>query len=73
MDTFTTIGSVRGSCDHQHRSIRAAVKCIDLDDRSCKRGCGSSTYSDRTVKRGDGSPLDTADYEDIGAGVYDGA
>ena len=71
MSTYTTSGSVRGDCGHQHRTIGAAVRCIDTDDRGCKRSCGQDAYSDRRVIQGDGELLATADYEDIASGAYD--
>ena len=71
MTTYTTIGSVRGECGHRHKSIATAVRCIDKDDRGCKRSCGSDAYSDRVVRYTGGAKLPQDDYEDIAAGVYD--
>ena len=45
--TYTTTGSVRGSCGHKHRSIGAAVRCLLADQSGCTASRG---YSDRTVR-----------------------
>ena len=55
VDTYTTIGSVRGCCGHQHRTIEAAQQCVNRDHAGCVRQGG---YSDRSVVKGDGSELD---------------
>ena len=52
--TYTTIGSVRGCCGHQHRTIEAAQQCVNRDHAGCVRQGG---YSDRSVVKGDGSEL----------------
>ncbi len=47
MIAFTTWGSVRGCCDHAHRTLQAAEQCIERDHRACaERG----SRSDRTVR-----------------------
>jgi len=46
MTKFTTIGSVRGSCRHNHRTLNAAIDCCDRDSSACKSQGG---YSDRRV------------------------
>ena len=56
--TYTTRGSVRGECGHQHRSLRTAEKCRRRDADGCRSQGG---YSDRRVCRGDGSPLTEAE------------
>jgi hypothetical protein len=61
--TYTTIGSVRGSCGHAHRTLTAAQACADADQRAVRRGHGASAYSDRTVRRSDGSPLSEREHE----------
>jgi hypothetical protein len=58
--TYTTIGSVRGSCGHAHRTLSAAQACADADQRACRRRFG---YSDRVVRRSDGSPLSEQEAE----------
>jgi hypothetical protein len=45
--TYTTRGSVRGSCGHKHRTIGAAVRCLHSDQAGCRTLRG---YSDRTVR-----------------------
>ncbi len=57
--TYTTRGDVRGSCGHQHRTIGAAERCAARDQTYCARQGG---YSDRSVVRGDGSPLSDDDF-----------
>lgn len=54
MDKYTTVGDVRGACGHNHRTIDAAQRCVDKDQRNCERQGG---YSDRSVVRSDGTPL----------------
>ncbi len=39
--------SVRGACHHKHRTVAAALKCVERDHRDC-RGLGGGSYSDRT-------------------------
>lgn len=46
MTYFTSIGSVRGSCGHKHKSEHAATACIAADQKACARQGG---YSDRSV------------------------
>ena len=53
-NTYTTQGSVRGCCGHQHRTIEAAQRCAARDHAGCVRQGG---YSDRSVVKGDGSEL----------------
>jgi hypothetical protein len=50
-------GAVRGGCGHRHRSIDGALRCAERDQRSCSK-LGGGAYSDRTVCREDGQPLD---------------
>lgn len=59
---YTTEGSVRGSCGHQHRTYGAAEKCIARDQAGCARQGG---YSDRHVVavESDGSRRHPSDYE----------
>jgi hypothetical protein len=47
---YTTIGSVRGSCDHKHKSLATAWKCVRKDQRACAGLPGGNSYSDRQVK-----------------------
>jgi hypothetical protein len=58
--TYTTIGSVRGSCGHAHRTIATAKACADADQRACSRHGG---YSDRSICHSDGSRLSEREYE----------
>jgi hypothetical protein len=54
MTTYTTAGSVRGTCGHNHKTIVAAEKCLQSD----RDGCGSQGgYSDRQIVRADGQAL----------------
>jgi hypothetical protein len=55
--TYTTNGSVCGSCGHAHRTIAAAVRCIQKHQRDIESANGSRSYSDRAVWRTDGEPL----------------
>jgi len=48
---YYTRGSVRGCCAHIHRSIGAALACIERDMSGCVSQGG---YSDREVVRADG-------------------
>jgi hypothetical protein len=52
--TYTTRGSVRGSCGHKHRSIETAARCQLGDQKDCNQAGG---YSDRQVVRVDGKDL----------------
>lgn len=45
--TYTTRGSVRGSCGHKHRTMAAAVRCLMADQSGCRNNGG---YSDRVVR-----------------------
>lgn len=47
MKRFTTWGSVRGGCDHLHRTVDEAEDCVDSDAAGCARQGG---YSDREVR-----------------------
>jgi hypothetical protein len=44
--TYTTVGSVRGGCGHNHTTIRGAARCARQDQRDCKAQGG---YSDRNL------------------------
>ena len=44
---YTTWGSVRGGCGHEHRTLLAAYKCVRRDQRGC---AGQGGYSDRHVR-----------------------
>lgn len=48
MRTYTTIGSVRGTCGHNHRTIAAAYRCCQRDHNACA-GLGGGAYSDRYI------------------------
>lgn len=53
---YTCKGSVRGTCGHQHRTLRGAAECLLRDEKRCSR-LGGGAYSDRDVVRQDGQPL----------------
>ncbi len=64
MTTYTTRGSVRGSCGHNHRTLKAAEKCIQADQARCRSQGG---YSDRVtlvVSDGVSRPLTESEYEE---------
>ena len=49
---YTTRGAVRGACGHHHRTLGAAQRCADADQRDCARavrGSFAHGYSDRRV------------------------
>ena len=48
MALYTTWGSVRGCCGHEHRTEEAAEACASKDQRACARVGG---YSDRKVRK----------------------
>jgi|WetSurMetagenome_2_1015567.scaffolds.fasta_scaffold00973_18 hypothetical protein len=54
MSTYTTIGSVRGSCGHAHRDLGTALVCLTRDQRSCSRAGG---YSDRGIQASEGTEI----------------
>lgn len=54
---YTTRGSVRGTCGHEHVTLRAAARCADRDQSDCASLPGGHSYSDRQVERTDGAPL----------------
>jgi len=60
--TYTTKGSIRGCCGHQHRTIEAAQRCADRDHAGCARQGG---YSDRRVVNWDESELSEEDEADL--------
>lgn len=45
---YSTYGSVRGTCGHKHKSIAAARKCLEEDQKGCASQGG---YSDREIYR----------------------
>ncbi len=61
MKTYHAIGSVRGSCGHQHRTIAAAYRCVMRDRNDCASLPGGHSYSDREAKRIDGQELNEAE------------
>lgn len=54
MIKYTTKGSARSTCGHNHRSIKTAVKCLLADGSGCQSQGG---YTDRFVVRVDGVSL----------------
>lgn len=47
MKKYTTWGSVRGCCNHEHTTPEAANKCIEKDNINCLKLGG---YSDRNIR-----------------------
>ena len=43
---FRARGNIRGSCEHKHRTLKGAVRCMNRDSVICKSQGG---YSDRNV------------------------
>lgn len=39
--------NVRGVCPHKHRTVEAAQRCLEQDQRDCA-GLSGGAYSDRT-------------------------
>ena len=62
MTIYTTMGSVRGSCNHKHRSLETALKCAQSDSRRCQQVRGRS---DRNVVRTDGEPLSEWELDEL--------
>lgn len=61
--TYTTSGSVRGTCGHQHHTVEAAAECMARDARAC-RSLGGGAYSDRhVIAVVDGQERDLAEQE----------
>ena len=58
--TYTTRGSVCGSCDHKHRTPETAEKCQARHYEGCVKQGG---YSDRVIIRSDGEQMVPAFYE----------
>jgi len=58
--TYTCSGSVRGCCGVTHRTIDAARRCCDRDQRGCA-SLGGGAYSDRSVVASDGGETRTWD------------
>ena len=44
-----TTGSVRGGCDHKHRSLKTALACLERDQSACASLPGGNAYSDRRI------------------------
>lgn len=57
-------GSVRGSCGHGHRTIKAAEECAMRDRLACAK-LGGGAYSDRIVCRVGGEPLNQQEIEEL--------
>lgn len=62
MSRYTTEGSVRGSCGHEHRTLDAVLRCLERDQRGCASQGG---YSDRRVVRTDGERLDEWERDEL--------
>lgn len=52
-DRYTTWGSVRGCCGHEHHSLAAAQKCLESDSTGCRRQGGRSDRKIRVITAGD--------------------
>ncbi len=63
---YECVGSVRGSCGHEHKTMRAAVRCLDKDRDGCS-SCGGGAYSDRRVRRVGDVPLSDREHEEYDA------
>jgi len=50
---YTTWGSVRGCCGHRHRTLKAAKRCLEKDQRACANLPGGNAYSDRHIRIAD--------------------
>ena len=61
-ETYTTCGSVRGCCGHEHRSIKSALDCLSRDRHGCRAQGG---YSDRSIVYADHTPLSGADRDEM--------
>ena len=48
MTTYTTKGSVRRCCGHEHKSLETARKCMTKDQNLC-HGLGGGSFSDRKI------------------------
>ena len=60
MTYYTTKGDVRGPCGHKHKTVRAAVACLQADAKGCRSQGG---YSDRRVLGvEDGEEFEAAPY-----------
>lgn len=59
---FRCVGSVRGWCGHKHRSIDAAIRCLQEDRAGCESQRG---YSDRDIYlyANDGERQGPAEYD----------
>ena len=64
--TYTTEGSVRGSCGHKHRTLQGAADCLKRDAAGCRSQGG---YSDRSLYQIDGE--ETTRLVRTGYGDYD--
>ena len=58
---YTTWGSVRGDCGHVHRTLDAAIACLERDRRQCSR-LGGGAYSDRHVRELEAATVRRARY-----------
>ena len=45
---YTTDGSLRGRCGHQHKTIEKAAQCLDDDEAWC-RAQGADGHTDRRI------------------------
>lgn len=50
MTYYITEGTVRGRCNHKHKTYGSAEACAEKDQRDVRRGNpGGTAYSDRRV------------------------
>jgi len=56
---YFTDGSVRGSCEHKHKTIETAQRCLDSDHIGCHYQGG---YSDRSIYSQDGDRVELIGY-----------
>lgn len=70
---YTCSGPVRGNCNHSHKTLNGATRCLVRDRNACNK-LGGGSYSDReVVKYVDGSPyrLSEAEAEHVFNFAYD--
>lgn len=55
---YVATGPVRGDCGHRHRTLTAAMRCVDRDARACAK-LGGRLLGPTTIRRSDGSYIET--------------
>lgn len=61
---YTTLGTVRGSCGHNHKTIQAAYNCLRKDQKDVN-SLGGGAYSDRIIVRASMEELDGDEREEL--------